>query len=789
MNESERSAQEVEALRERIARLSAAILRISASLDIDTVLREAVESACALTDARYGAITTIDSSGRPQDFVTSGLTLEQQRELVSWPSGPKLFEHLRDFGAPRRFKDLTEYVSTLGIAPGAIPRGAFQTAPMLHRGEQVGCFFLGMKKDRREFTNADEEVLVLFASQAATAIANARAHRDVERSRADLEALVETSPFGVAVINAQTGEFISMNREANRIVASMHIPGYDAQRLVEEVTCRRADGRETTIGQLKNAENVRAEEVELSLPDGRNIRILINATPIRSEDGVIESVVVTLQDLAPLEALERARAEFLGIVSHELRAPLAAIKGSAATALGTTEYLDPAEALQFFRIINEQAGHMDSLLRDLLDSGRIDAGTLSVDPLPMEVGALVERARSTFLSGAFRHRIVIDLPQNLPRVMADERRIVQVLSKSPQQCLPACSGMVSHHRLGGARRRTCRDLGNRQGRGLPLERLAQLFRKHTSIGRDRRSPIGGTGLGLVISKGLVEAHGGRIRAESGGTNHGTRFTFTLPVAEMDLSGAAGAERSGFVSSRFGPDPTPILVIDDDPHMLRYVRSALTAAGYDPSVTGNPHEVPHLIETKKPSLVLLDLMLPGVDGVELMESIPELVDLPVIFISAYGRDETIARALESGAADYLVKPFSPTELTARVRAALRKRIGLEPFLLADLAIDYERRQVSVAGKPVHLTVTEYELLRLLSVNAGRALSYDTLLRQVWGKREQGNAVPVRTFVKKLRRKLGDHATKPVYIVNERGIGYRMPNPGARTESPSSAPPQP
>ena len=111
-------------------------------------------------------------------------------------------------------------------------------------------------------------------------------------------------------------------------------------------------------------------------------------------------------------------------------------------------------------------------------------------------------------------------------------------------------------------------------------------------------------------------------------------------------------------------------------------------------------------------VLLDLMLPGSDGIELMTELPELADLPIVFISGYGRDEIIARAFESGAADYIVKPFSPTELIARVGAALRNRARTEPFVLGALAIDYELRQVSVAGRPVALTATEYELLRTL-----------------------------------------------------------------------------
>ena len=177
-------------------------------------------------------------------------------------------------------------------------------------------------------------------------------------------------------------------------------------------------------------------------------------------------------------------------------------------------------------------------------------------------------------------------------------------------------------------------------------------------------------------------------------------------------------------------------------------------------------------------MLLDLVLPGTDGIELMERLPRLADLPVIFISGYGRDETVARALESGAVDYIVKPFSPTELTARVRAALRRRAEPEPFVLGNLAIDYERRRVTVAGREVRLTATEFELLRVLSVDAGRVATCQTLPHRVWGKRYANESTLVRTFVKKLRVKLGDDASKPDYILTERGVGYRMPAPDGR-----------
>ena len=224
------------------------------------------------------------------------------------------------------------------------------------------------------------------------------------------------------------------------------------------------------------------------------------------------------------------------------------------------------------------------------------------------------------------------------------------------------------------------------------------------------------------------------------------------------------------------------MVDDDPETLRHLRDTLAEAGYAPLVTGDPGEVARLIRAEKPRLVLLDLMLPGTDGIELMQSVPELSDLPVIFISGYGRDETIARALEAGAEDYVVKPFSPTELTARIRAALRRRSQPVPFVLGELAIDYDRRRVTVAGRAVTLTPTEYELLRALAQGAGRILTHEDLLRQVWAGRGHGKVKPkiVRAYVKRLRHRLGDDAARPAWIVNERGVGYRMPRPGEAGE---------
>ena len=164
------------------------------------------------------------------------------------------------------------------------------------------------------------------------------------------------------------------------------------------------------------------------------------------------------------------------------------------------------------------------------------------------------------------------------------------------------------------------------------------------------------------------------------------------------------------------------------------------------MTGDPQEALSQVEANDPHLVLLDLMLPGTDGIELMGNILDMADVPVIFLSAYGQEETIARAFEKGADDYVVKPFSPTELVARIKATLRKREApewaepSEPYVFEELTI-------------------EYGLLFELSANAGRVMTYDRLLRRVWGLRGSGDSRRVRTAAKQLRRKPAAVAATP------------------------------
>ncbi|MDE0431528.1 MAG: ATP-binding protein [Caldilineaceae bacterium] len=779
-------ALEIAALQQRMSLLSEAVQRINADLDFDNVLQGVADSARALTGARYGVIVTLNNAGQPEDLVTSGASAEERKRLRDTPGRMQFFDYLSNLPSPLRISDFHAYVAALGLPDfQSVPVAAFMADAISHRGERVGYIFLGRGPGKPEFDKEDEETLATFAAQAALVITNARRYREEQLARNSLETLIDTSPVGVVVFDARTGAVNSINREGRRIVSSLCMPGQSAEQLLNALTFRRPDGREISLQEfpivqvLSTSETLRAEELVLTVPDGRAVTVLVNATPILSETGELESTVVTVQDLTPLEALERMRAEFLAMVSHELRAPLTSIKGSADTLLESPKTLDPAEMVQFIRIIKTQSERMQSLIGELLDVARIETGALSVSPNPAEISALVDEARNTFLSGGGRDNIAIDLEPHLPPAMADTRRIVQVLTNlldNAARHSPASSVI----QVKAARRDKYVAISvTDQGRGIAAERLPILFRKFTRITDEVQHDD--TGLGLAICKGIVEAHGGRIWAESDGANRGSTFTFTLPATTgpghqapinlQDASDTDGPPQSG---------KTQILVVDDDPMTLRYVRDTLSKAGFAPLVTADPDEAFRLVESEPVRLVLLDLMLPGSDGIELMKAILDNVELPVIFLSAYGRDEIIARALESGAADYVVKPFSSTELVARIEAALRRRLvpapepPSEPFHLRDLSIDYRQHTVTLAGQPVKLTPTEYKLLCELSINAGSVVKHEQLLRNVWGMDAASSRGALRTYVRRLRRKLNEDAGDPSYIIAVPGIGYRISN---------------
>jgi two-component system KDP operon response regulator KdpE len=225
----------------------------------------------------------------------------------------------------------------------------------------------------------------------------------------------------------------------------------------------------------------------------------------------------------------------------------------------------------------------------------------------------------------------------------------------------------------------------------------------------------------------------------------------------------------------------VLVVDDEPQILRALRTSLGANGFEVLTAETGEQALAQAAAADPDLVILDLGLPDIDGTEVVRRLRSWTDVPVIVLSVRsGQDDKIG-ALDAGADDYVTKPFGVGELLARMRAAHRRAGGRtdEPSVVRfdDLVIDFPRRLVTLGGEPVHLTRTEYGLLEAMVTNPGKLLTHRWLLRRVWGPAYGDESNYLRVYVRQLRRKLGDQADAPRFILTEPGVGYRwLPEPG-------------
>jgi len=226
--------------------------------------------------------------------------------------------------------------------------------------------------------------------------------------------------------------------------------------------------------------------------------------------------------------------------------------------------------------------------------------------------------------------------------------------------------------------------------------------------------------------------------------------------------------------------TTILTADDDPQLLRLVMRNLQLEGYDVLVASDGKQALEQIETHQPDLVLLDVMMPKMDGFTVCERVREFSAVPIIIVTARGQDQDKIRGLDLGADDYLTKPFSVEELLARVRAVLRRTqfmaidqaVAMRASTFGELSIDFTQHLVTMAGREITLTPIEYRIISYLALNAGRVVTQDLLLEHVWGAEYVGESHMLQVNVNRLRRKLEADPTHPRYILTKVGIGYLL-----------------
>ncbi len=222
----------------------------------------------------------------------------------------------------------------------------------------------------------------------------------------------------------------------------------------------------------------------------------------------------------------------------------------------------------------------------------------------------------------------------------------------------------------------------------------------------------------------------------------------------------------------------VLVVDDAAEIRNSLRRALTGHGYLVEVAEDGVQAVDRVRNWHPDVVLLDLAMPNMGGLSACQKIRESSGVPIIVLSVMGEEQDKVRVLDAGADDYITKPFGVEELMARIRLALRHGAGAATsaiFICDDLHVDLEARRVLVGGTEVHLTPLEYDVLKYLVTNAGRVLTHAQILSRAWGPEYTGELQYLRSFIGQLRKKLGDSAARPHYILTEPGVGYRLRSP--------------
>lgn len=226
--------------------------------------------------------------------------------------------------------------------------------------------------------------------------------------------------------------------------------------------------------------------------------------------------------------------------------------------------------------------------------------------------------------------------------------------------------------------------------------------------------------------------------------------------------------------------TTIVIIEDEKNICNFIATTLTAQDYKVITASNAKSGLSLIASCCPDLILLDMGLPDMDGIDVIKDIRKWASIPIIVISARTQEQEKVSALDTGADDYITKPFGPSELLARIRTALRRsnrlntdsRLTLRPYEADGLIIDFEKHLITLIGNEIHLTQVEFKIVSLLAQNSGRVMTYDSIISNIWGPYAGDNNRILRVNMANIRRKLEKNPAEPHYIFTEIGIGYRM-----------------
>ena len=516
------------------------------------------------------------------------------------------------------------------------------------------------------------------------------------------------------------------------------------------------DGRE--IGTIYTSEN---EEPALAI-QRRLLPALASLLAVTQERERLSNEAVETEALRRSDTIKTA---VIQTVSHDLRTPLATIE-QALDGLQSGELaLSDEDRVELLETIRAEHMRLKRLVENLLDLSRLQAGAADASPELWTAGELLVQAIDELPDP---QRVVVSARPDVPPVQVDatqvQRALVNVLENAIRLSPPAEPGARARER-------------HPEGAADPRDR-SRAWDSRRGVRTHLRAVLPGRRAAGPARRGTRPGDRPRLR-------RGERRTALARVARgpgrvvracLARGRAAGRGLDGVSGER-------ILVVDDEPQFLRALQTNLRGAGYDVATATTAQEALAAAGLRPPEAIILDLLLPDGRGTDVCRELREWTQAPIILVSAVGEEAEKVAALDAGADDYVTKPFAIGELLARLRAVLRRvePAGAPVLEIGNLVVDLEKHSVTMAGRQVHLTPHEFELLRLLARHEGKLLTHTTILREVWGQAYERESSYIHVYVSQLRHKLEPDPSRPSYILTEPGVGYRLVNPGALDNS--------
>jgi DNA-binding response OmpR family regulator/signal transduction histidine kinase len=488
----------------------------------------------------------------------------------------------------------------------------------------------------------------------------------------------------------------------------------------------------------------------------------------------------------------QTRNETLALAAHELKTPLAIIKGCATTLLGNSMRWDAAALREMLQMIDTQTDRLHDILNTLLDVWRMDAGARNLRLSEVHISNLLEQLLDRWRKNAPRHQFTFSTPSEDIIVQCDALRIEQSLNHLLNNAVAySPMGSVIKIQLETNEVEICLSISD-QGIGIAPEHLDRIFDRFYRISRGEERATG-SGLGLSIVRATIEAHGGKIWADSPGIGLGTMIfctlPFTPPVETEPLhsiafeNAMASSPGDPLTLPRTGPlrqsQRSKIVVVENDMRIIRYLRAHLQEQQYQVHTVSHGIQLLRQLDLEEPDIILLATRLPDISGAEVLQRLREFSAIPVMMLCDNADEDEHVRLLDLGADDLVLKPFNIKELLARIRVLQRRSIiqGEQQttdviFKTGELTIDYAQHQVHVQGKQVQLSRTEYKLLCTLAQNAGRVLTHELLLERVWGSEYNREVDFIWVYISRLRRKIEADPRHPRYILTVPDVGYQL-----------------